>query len=142
LVGQGLPFSEIPWSKITDLHLCCAAAGANGALAENSLAPTSFAEVRSLARQAGVSVVLSITDSSVQPNYFPANTAPAMVDTFVNSIKAYVTNNGFDGVDLDWESSIDVNQYTDLISRLRVAMPEKITILLPSTGGRLPTTKS
>src|SRR5882757_4844999 len=84
--GEGQPISEVPWNKLTHLHLCCAAAGVNGSLSQNWLIASSFAEIRTAAQAAGVKVILSITDSAVPTNYFPSNTAPGTVDLFVNSI--------------------------------------------------------
>src|SRR5262249_50525519 len=55
-----------------------------------------------------------------------ADTAPGLVAVFANNIVAYITNNGFDGVDLDWETGISTSQYADLISRLRSAMPNAL----------------
>ncbi|HTM48090.1 MAG TPA: glycoside hydrolase family 18 protein, partial [Bryobacteraceae bacterium] len=122
-VGMGQPISQVPWSKLTHLTLCCAAADVNGQVSKNWLDPSSYPEVLSTAHANNVKVILSLGGSTTLLN---SNTAPNTIATFVNNITAYINNNGFDGVDLDWETSIDVSQYADLVSRLRSAMPNKL----------------
>ena len=133
-VGMGQPISEIPWNKITHLQLCCATAGPNGSFSENWLTPSSYAEIRSTAQAHGVKVIVSMIGLSA--DNWPSATAPGTVDTFVSNIKNYITNNGFDGVDLDWENGINTTQYINLIAKLRSAMPNKlITIDTGNWGG-------
>jgi chitinase len=120
---MGQPISQVPWSKLTHLTLCCAAAGDGGAVSKNWLEPSSYPEVLNTARANNVKVLLSIGGpSSILTN----NSSSSLVDTFANNITAYINNNGFDGVDLDWEENINQGQYVDLIRRLRQAMPGKL----------------
>jgi GH18 family chitinase len=136
-VGMGQPISEVPWNKITHLNLCCAAAGANGSLSENWLTPSSYSQLRSMAQAANVKIIVSIGDQGVPTNYFPSNTTPGMVSTFANSIAAYINANGFDGVDLDWESNVNASQYIDLMAKVRAAMPNKLVMMDVGNWGGL-----
>ena len=122
--GLGQRVSEIPWRKITHLHLCCAAPGPNGNLAENWLQPASYSSIRSLARANYVKLVLSIYAESSVNNWF-SNTSPDLIDAFVKNIAAYITSNDFDGVDLDWEGEVNAFHYIRLITKLRSALPYK-----------------
>jgi len=122
--GMGQPVSEVPWSKITHLHLCCAAPGPNGTLAENWLTPASYPSIRARARANKVRVIVSIYVGSTGGDWF-TNTASDSIDTFVQNVTAYITTNNFDGVDLDWEGKVDILHYNDLITKLRSAMPSK-----------------
>src|SRR5438093_453277 len=97
-VGMGQPISEVPWTKITHLALCCAEAGGNGAVSRNWLEPRSFREILSTAHAHNVRVILSIGGHGIK---WTPDTSPAMVGAFVNSITSYIAGNGFDGVDLD-----------------------------------------
>jgi chitinase len=133
-VGMGQPISQVPWSKLTHLTLCCAAAGDGGAVSKNWLEPSSYPEVLSTARANNVKVLLSIGGpSSILTN----NSSSSLVDTFANNITAYIRNNGFDGVDLDWEENINQGQYVDLIRRLRQAMPDKLITIDTGNWGNL-----
>jgi chitinase len=120
---MGQAISQVPWTKLTHLILCCAAADSNGTVSKNWLEPPSFPEVLSLAHANNVKVILSLGGPA---NFYAANTARAWIGVFAANISAYVTSNGFDGVDLDWETNISTTQYADLISRLRNAMPSAL----------------
>jgi chitinase len=122
-VGMGQPISQVPWTKLTHLILCCAAADSYGAVSKNWLEPASFPEVIGTAHANDVRVLLSVGGPSAT---YLANTSPAMVGTFAANIVGYILNNGFDGVDLDWEEHINVLHYADLVTRLRRALPDKL----------------
>src|SRR4029077_3023977 len=71
-------------------------------------------------------------------NAFAQSTAPATIATSVSNIANYVNTNQYDGVDIDWEQNINVTQYSDLLTRLRTAMPTKVITIAAGNWGGLP----
>ncbi len=52
-----------------------------------------------------------------------SNTAPARIDQFVASLTNFMIVNNYDGIDIDWEAGVVEGQYTNLIAKLRTALP-------------------
>ena len=57
----------------------------------------------------------------------------------MDRIRTFVTNTGYDGVDLDWEANIITDQYQDLIRRLRTALPTAILSVVVGFADRFTT---
>ncbi len=136
-----LPISEIPWHKYTHIIHFAAAPGVNSSGAGNgtiSLHWLTSSEVSAItaARPAGKKVIVCIKDNDFYPNAYAQSTASGMIATFVQSIVNFV-NQGYDGVDLDWEANINATQYNDLIRRLRAAMPNKVITMDGGNWGGL-----
>jgi len=122
------PVSSIPWSKYTHIIHFAAAPGVDGSGKGNATVELHYLTLNEIARlvaarPSGNKVLVCIKDNDGYLNAFPQNTTPAMVGAFVASIASFVSSNGYDGVDIDWEANVNVNQYTQLLSQLRAAMP-------------------
>lgn len=127
---------NIPWSKYTHIIHFAANPGANGTLVDGSLSPSENSALVAAGHAAGVKVLFSITSDT---SYFPADTSSGTIDTFVSNIVGYMNTYGYDGVDLDWEASIDVNQYANLITKLRAAVGNsKLITVAGYPGGGSP----
>jgi GH18 family chitinase len=129
---EGMTISDIPWSAITHLYLCCGDATTNASDSDGAffnhawLVPSNYATLLAAAHSHGVQVVF---DVGYQPvNGWTTATAPGNVDAFVAALVAYANasygGQSFDGVDLDWEQTISSGytaQYTTFINKLRAA---------------------
>jgi len=137
-----LPVSAIPWTKYTHILHFAAAPGVdsdgngNGTVEMHYL---SQAEINALiaARPASKQVLVCIKDNNSYLSAFAQSTAPSMIATFVSNIVNFVSKNQYDGVDIDWEHNINVTQYSDLLTRLRSAMPTKIITMAAGNWGGL-----
>jgi chitinase len=136
---MGLPVSEIPWSKYTHVIMFAGSVDSNGNVINQWLAPSDINPFVSAGHAAGKKVLVCLIDNSAgDPLAWSNSTSPGKIATTVNNIVAFVNNNGFDGVDLDWEGNINTSQYVDLISRLRAAMPTKLITMAAGNWGGLP----
>lgn len=122
------PVSGIPWSKYTHVTHFAAAPGVDGNGNANGTVDLHYltlTEIRQLisSRPSGKKVVVCIKDNDGYLSAFPQSTTPAMIGAFVGNIAKFVSSNGYDGVDIDWEANVNVGQYTQLLSQLRAAMP-------------------
>ncbi|HUJ20680.1 MAG TPA: glycoside hydrolase family 18 protein [Bryobacteraceae bacterium] len=122
---QTPPYSsaQIPFHKLTHINHAGVNFGSDGSLS----IPDGFLEPDLIAKAhvAGVKVVLLLggdfgaleTDSGV---------SMALVNTLVGNVQAFVEQNGYDGVDIDWEypsSTIDQQTFFALMQALRTAFP-------------------
>lgn len=113
--------ANIPWSNIS--HLCYFAAGINssGSVVPAYTSQPELANIVSAAHANGVKIVIVLSDGT--GNSFEPAAGPSLVSTTAANIASYVNTNNFDGVDFDWESSVNVADYESLISRTRSALP-------------------
>jgi chitinase len=88
-------------------------------------------------RPAGKNALVVISDGVAGSSFANATTS-ANLSNFVNSIVSFVAANGYDGVDLDWESNVNVSQFVALLSALRTAMPDKIIAMDVGNWANLP----
>src|SRR5579872_1918997 len=125
------PVTSIPWSKYTHIVHFAAAPGVdssgngNGTVSLHWLSQSEITQMIG-ARPAGKKVLVCIQDNGSHPTAFGQSTAPGMISTFVSIIANFVKSYGYDGVDIDWESNINVSQYTELLIQLRAALPTKV----------------
>lgn len=63
-------------------------------------------------------------------NNNPACQNQTNVDCFVTAVAKFVTDHGYDGVDIDWENNVTLDLYTaqfpGLMCKLRAALPSKV----------------
>ena len=132
---QSPPYAaaQIPFGKLT--HINHAGVGLNG---DGTLSvPTGFLEPALLgkAHEAGVKVLLLLGGD------FPAMASPAIMDSAVGNIWNFVSEKGYDGVDIDWEypeTSQDRKTFFDLMTNLREVLPRPqytISADIPPWGG-------
>jgi glycosyl hydrolase family 18 (putative chitinase)/HYDIN/CFA65/VesB family protein/ASPM-SPD-2-Hydin domain-containing protein/Ig-like domain-containing protein/immunoglobulin I-set domain protein len=119
--------ANIPWSKYTHVNHFAAAPGVdgsgigNGTVELHYLSQTEINQIVAAAHAAGKKVLVVIKDNDSHFGAFGQSTAPTLIAAFVSNIITFVNSNGYDGVDFDWEQSIDVVQYEALLSQLRIA---------------------
>ena len=136
-----LPPSAIPWTKYTHILHFAAAPGvdlkgnANGTVELHWLSQANINAVIA-DRPSGKRVLVCIKDNDSYLSAFAQSTAPSIIAAFVSNIVNFVNSNQYDGLDIDWEHNINVTQYSNLLTRLRNAMPTKtITMAAGNWGG-------
>ena len=116
--------AQIPFQKLT--HLLHAGVGL-GAKQDGTLdVPAAFLEpdLVSKGHQAGVKVMLLFGADGAAFSTVAGN--PAVRDTLVANLSTFVKDNGYDGIDIDWEfpsAPADSQPFSDLISALRGVLP-------------------
>jgi chitinase len=123
---QTPPYSsaQIPFGKLTHINH----AGVNF-VADGSLSvPDGFLEPELLqkAHAAGVKVLLLLGGdfTALEPTDFAPT--PSVLATLLQNLQIFLTSNGYDGVDIDWEypsSSADQKAFHDLMVGLRQFFP-------------------
>jgi chitinase len=129
-----MPVSAIPWSAYTEVNHFAACPGANGTVDLHYLTKPEIVEFVAAAHAAGKKAIVTVMDGG--PGFADA-TNPSNMAAFVAAIRAFIGENGYDGVDIDWERGIVLAQYIDLFARLRAALGKSalITIATGNWGG-------
>src|SRR5207245_2122447 len=118
----GEPASAIPWSKYTHIVHQQAWANPDGTVGDYGMSET---PQMAAGKPAGKKLLIALGDNAANSGFVNA-TSPGTISTFINNLGNYMRTNGYDGVELDWEANVNTNQYIDLISRLRAAMPTAV----------------
>ena len=134
-VNGAEPISEIPWGKITHVDHFAAAPGVdvrgdgNGTVELHYLTDPEIKQIVAAAHRAGKKAIVTIKDNDHDPSAFSQSTSPGLIAIFVANIASFVNRNGYDGVDFDWETNVNVAQYEDLLGRVRTAFGSTKLIL-------------
>jgi len=128
-----LPVSSIPWNEYTHIIHFAASTPGDGTV---SMYYLTQAEINALtaSRPAGKQVLLCIKDNDNNYSAFPQSTTASNIAKFVSNIVGFVTGNGYDGVDIDWEKNVNASQFEDLLARLRALMPQKVITIAVNPG--------
>ena len=133
---QTPPYSaaQIPFNELTHVNH----AGVSFNAFANLVVPTGFLEPELIqnAHAAGVKVLLLLGGD------FPAlDINPALITTLVGNLQTFINNNGYDGVDIDWEypsTVLDRQTFFNLMAALRAAFPSPTYLIsadVPPWGG-------
>jgi chitinase len=125
--------TQIPYGKLTHINHAGVSLNGDGTLS----VPQGFLEPALLgkAHAAGVKVLLLLGGE------FPALASAGVMDLAVGNIWTFVSEKGYDGVDIDWEypsSTQDRKTFLDLMTALREVFPRPQYILsadIPPWGG-------
>jgi chitinase len=138
---QTPPYSsaQIPFDIVTHINHAGVSFLADGSLS----VPDGFLEPALLQRAhaAGVKVLLLLGGDF--PALEPINDgpSPSVLATLLKNLQAFITSNGYDGVDIDWEypsSTADEKAFYDLMAGLREFFPSPRYLLsadVPPWGG-------
>jgi chitinase len=97
-----LPFSDIPWEKITRIVYAFAIPNQDGTLNTSFL--TGISQLVEMAHTQGVEVYFSVGGGGSGSDNFPEIAADQEAATrFVLEIRQFIFENCLDGVDIDWE---------------------------------------
>ena len=133
---QTPPYSsaQIPFDKITQVNHAGVSFASDGSLD----VPTGFLEPALIlkAHAAGVKVVLLLGG-----DFTALESSTNILPALVSNLTAFVFENGYDGVDIDWEypsTTADTQAFVSLFTALRSAFPEPQYLLsadVPPWGG-------
>ncbi len=117
--------SNIDFTVVTHVIHFALAPQADGSLdsSEFNLSAGACAKLVGLAHGAGRKALVCVGGAGSETDFLAATTS-ANLGLFVTNIIAFMSGNGYDGVDLDWEpfNSADSAQYTNLVNGLRAAL--------------------
>ncbi|HEY4186317.1 MAG TPA: glycoside hydrolase family 18 protein [Polyangia bacterium] len=123
-----VPIAQIDWSALTHIAFAPLLVKADRTLdlGFNDSNGTGEADARALAQAAhanGVKALLMLGGAGAGPNIAAAADAThraAFVTTLTNALSTL----GYDGIDLDWEDSVDLDDLAGLALALRAAKPD------------------
>lgn len=120
-----LPASNVDFTAVTHVIHFAVVPNTDGSLNSgiNVVTPANSADLVMRAHAAGRKVLISVGGAGSLAGFQSATTA-ANRPTFIANLVNFMTARGYDGIDLDWEpiNSGDVNQFTNLVNELRVAL--------------------
>jgi chitinase len=120
-----MPASEIDFSVVTHLIHFALVPNPDGTIdpSANGITPSHSSDVVSLAHAAGRKALICVGGADSQAGFQGASSS-ANLSSFSSNIVNFMTSNGYDGIDIDWEPlpSSDFEQYTNLITSLRSAL--------------------
>ncbi len=131
-----LAITNIPWSEYTHVIQCAAVPtfvnGIPGINTTSYWISANAALFTGTAHNHGCKALYSVMVGADAATAMQTNTSPALIDRFVTSLTNFAITNNYDGIDLDWEGGVIQSQYTNLVVKLRTALPTKI--LTAATG--------
>ena len=120
-----LPPSKIDFSAVSHIIHFSIMPNANGTLntGANGLTPAYSADLITHARAAGSKVLICLGGAGSQGGFQGATTS-ANRSGFITNVVNFMSANGYDGIDIDWEpiDPSDASQYTNLVNELRTAL--------------------
>jgi chitinase len=135
---NALPIAQIDWSGLThvafspltvksDLTLDLSFSDQNGTGPQDAMALAQAAHAH------GVKALLMLGGENAGANIATAASS-ANRAAFVTNLVNAMTSLGYDGIDLDWEDSVNLDDFVSLAQDLRAAQP---TMLLSLPGGAI-----
>ncbi len=117
--------SNIDFTIVTHVIHFALVPASNGTIDSNanSLTAPACAQLVGAPHTAGRKALVCVGGAGTETDFL-ADTTPANLGPFVTNIVSFMSGNGYDGVDLDWEpfNSADAAQYTNLVNGLRAAL--------------------
>jgi len=114
---------QIPYSKLTHIIHFGVGIETDGSVyaADGFLEPDLIRE----AHKNGVKVLVAVCS-----NFAPVDDNPDLTATFVANLWTFVNENGYDGVDVDWEfPAIEGNSFFNLMAALRATFPSPTYVI-------------
>lgn len=122
------PIAQIDWSALT--HIAFAGIQVKNDLSldlsffdENGTGPEDAVALSDAAHAHGVKALILLGGQGAGPNLAVA-ASPAHRDALVAQLLDAVETFGYDGLDLDWEENIDMDDFIALAQALRAAKPD------------------
>jgi chitinase len=117
--------SNIDFATVTHVIHFALVPDSTGAInsSDNGLTASACAKLVALAHTAGRKALVCVGGAGTETDFLGA-TSPSNLGLFVTNIINFMSGNGYDGVDLDWEpfNSSDTPQYTNLVNGLRATL--------------------
>ncbi|HUI64595.1 MAG TPA: glycosyl hydrolase family 18 protein [Bacteroidota bacterium] len=121
--GSQLNPEEIEYSAVTHIIHFALVVNANGTFAGegNGITPVSAAAAVRAAHAAGKRILITI-GGSFSNDAFAGATSPGNRGKFVAAIVRFMSDYGYDGVDVDWEPLQGASNFLDLVRELKQLM--------------------
>jgi chitinase len=121
------PIAQIDWSGLTHIAFAPMLVNANGTLDlgfsdSNGTGPADAKALSAAAHAHGVKALLMLGGAGAGGN-IAANATPAKVGALADTLLAGMDQLGYDGIDLDWEDSVNVDDLIALAQQLRAKRP-------------------
>lgn len=120
-----LKIDDIPYDRLT--HLCHAflTSGDDGRPVTGEQVPSR--SLTDAAHKHGVKVLLSLGGGNTTAAFERVTADKKSLDQYVEEVVKLVTENGYDGIDIDWEfprSASTTKQFTELVTAFRAKLDE------------------
>ena len=137
--NAGYTEANVDFTTVTHVAHFALTPRADGSLLIPDWGPFPDQKLISATHNAGAKIVLVIggDDAPATTGFAGLSATAAGRQRFVSSVQAMLSNNGYDGVDLDWEfpsSVADRDNLTHLVSELRGALGPNKSISLAAPG--------
>lgn len=119
-----LPVSQIRFNQLTDIIYFSISPNADGTLNTNSINsdPNTTRDLVQAAKNNNVKTWICVGGAGRSANFSVVVADPTKRLVFMNGLLQFCLNNGFDGIDLDWEPITDPNNYALLVRELKTTM--------------------
>jgi len=130
--SSALPVSDAPFSKythVTQANILASYDAQSDACGLNTMAygiSDHAAEFVRTVQQAGAKALVTLLGDTTRAPTMKICTDNRHVNQFVAALATFINDNGYDGFDLDWEAGIVGNQWRNLVTTLRTALPGKL----------------
>jgi hypothetical protein len=126
-----LPVSQIRFNQLTDIIYFSISPNADGTLNTDTINqdPNTMGDLVQAAKDNNLNTWICVGGAG-RSSYFSVVVAdPAKRLVLINKLLQFCLNNGFDGIDLDWEPITDPNNYTLLIRELKTTiLPHSLSL--------------
>ena len=123
--SEELPISQIRYDKLTDIIYFSVYPGEDGLLQLDKINrkdPNTMRDLLQSAHQNNVDISICVGGSSGSEHFGTVVADPAKRALLIEQLKQFTLDNGFDGINLDWEPIDDPDNYALFISELKTAM--------------------
>jgi len=130
--SSALPVSDAPFSKythVTQANILASYDAQSDACGLNTMAygiSDHAAEFVRTVQQAGAKALVTLLGDTTRAPIMKICTDNRHINQFVAALATFINDNGYDGFDLDWEAGIVGNQWRNLVTTLRTALPGKL----------------
>ncbi len=140
MLGDGsngyMPVADVDFTAMTDVVDFALVPNSDGTLdaTSNDITTAGALALTTAAHAAGTKALICVGGWATESG-FQGATSPSNLSTFVSNLVAFMKNNNFDGIDIDWEieASSDDAQYEAFVKALRSALGS--SYLLTTTAG-------
>ena len=129
---------DIRYNTVTDIHYVGLAAGEDGSLAfadENDA--ENFKTLVQMSKDNNVKLIVSVGGMENEGNLKAIASSEELLPTFVSNVSSWLSENGGDGVELDWQNltAEDAEDYAKMINALVDGVSGPVTaVVYPAAG--------
>ena len=112
---------DIRYNLVTDIHYMSIAPSAEGTVAfADEYDADNFKNLVSMSKDNGVKLIVSVGGMEAESNLKAIASSDETLSTFVSNVKSWLSANGGDGVELDWQNltTDDSEDYAKMLNAL------------------------